>query len=122
MEFFAEELPSLWPAVGSSPSPLGPRSPLGTSQVGPASAFPLPISADLRENLEEVLPRLQAENVRCFYLSLSSPTPEVAALGAALEVAPPDPVPADLRAGITPRSPALFIYTSGTTGEGTQPP
>nr|KAF6411776.1 solute carrier family 27 member 5 [Rousettus aegyptiacus] len=71
---------------------------------------------DLRESLEEILPKLQAENVRCFYLSLSSPTPGVAALGATLEVAPSDPVPADLRAGITPQSPALFIYTSGTTG------
>lgn len=90
--------------------------------MGPASAFPLSISADLRESLEEVLPTLQAENIRCFYLSLSSPTPGVGALGAALEVAPPDPVPANLRAGITPRSPALFIYTSGTTGEGTRPP
>lgn len=76
----------------------------------------LVVDADLRENLEEVLPRLQEENIRCFYLSLSSPTPGVGALGAALQDAPPDPVPADLRAGITPRSPALFIYTSGTTG------
>ncbi|XP_032983584.1 long-chain fatty acid transport protein 5 isoform X5 [Rhinolophus ferrumequinum] len=76
----------------------------------------LVVDPDLRENLEEVLPRLQEENIRCFYLSLSSPTPGVGALGAALQDAPPDPVPADLRAGITPRSPALFIYTSGTTG------
>ncbi|XP_019488903.1 PREDICTED: bile acyl-CoA synthetase [Hipposideros armiger] len=76
----------------------------------------LVVDPDLRENLEEVLPRLQAENIRCFYLGLSSPTAGVGALGAALQVAPPDPVPADLRAGITPRSPALFIYTSGTTG------
>ncbi|KAF6289083.1 solute carrier family 27 member 5 [Rhinolophus ferrumequinum] len=74
------------------------------------------VTYHLRENLEEVLPRLQEENIRCFYLSLSSPTPGVGALGAALQDAPPDPVPADLRAGITPRSPALFIYTSGTTG------
>lgn len=81
-----------------------------------------PSPADLWENLEEVLPKLLAENIRCFYLGLSSPTPGVRALGAALEVAPTDPVPAKLRAGITPRSPALFIYTSGTTGEVTQQP
>uniref|UniRef100_A0A8I3MV14 Long-chain-fatty-acid--CoA ligase n=2 Tax=Canis lupus familiaris TaxID=9615 RepID=A0A8I3MV14_CANLF len=74
------------------------------------------IHSDLQENLEEVLPKLQAENIRCFYLSQSSPTPGVGALGAALDVAPTDPVPTDLRAGITPQSPALFIYTSGTTG------
>ncbi|XP_036129769.1 bile acyl-CoA synthetase [Molossus molossus] len=76
----------------------------------------LVVDPDLWENLEEVLPKLQAENIRCFYLSLSSPTPGVGALGAALDAAPLDPVPADLRAVITRKSPALFIYTSGTTG------
>ncbi|XP_025770014.1 bile acyl-CoA synthetase isoform X2 [Puma concolor] len=74
------------------------------------------VTFDLQENLEEVLPKLQAENIRCFYLSHSSPTPGVGALGTALDVAPTDPVPADLRARITSKSPALFIYTSGTTG------
>ncbi|XP_059940057.1 long-chain fatty acid transport protein 5 isoform X1 [Mesoplodon densirostris] len=81
--------------------------------TGPGSQS---VTFDLRENLEEVLPKLQAENIRCFYLSHSSPTPGVRALGAALDTAPSDPVPADLRAEIKPRSPALFIYTSGTTG------
>ncbi|XP_046286822.1 long-chain fatty acid transport protein 5 isoform X2 [Marmota monax] len=76
----------------------------------------LVVDTDLKENLEEVLPELQAENVRCFYLSHVSPTPGVGALGAALEAAPSDPVPADLRAEVTWQSPALFIYTSGTTG------
>ncbi|XP_032027244.1 long-chain fatty acid transport protein 5 isoform X2 [Hylobates moloch] len=74
------------------------------------------VTFDLRESLEEILPKLQAENIRCFYLSHTSPTPGVGALGAALDAAPSHPVPADLRAGITWRSPALFIYTSGTTG------
>ncbi|XP_054566191.1 long-chain fatty acid transport protein 5 isoform X3 [Eptesicus fuscus] len=74
------------------------------------------VDPDLRENLEEVLPQLQAERVRCFYLGRTSPTPGVGALEPALDAAPPDPVPADLRAGLTRKSPALFIYTSGTTG------
>ncbi|XP_045433333.1 bile acyl-CoA synthetase isoform X2 [Pipistrellus kuhlii] len=74
------------------------------------------VDPDLRESLEEVLPQLQAERVRCFYLGRSSPTPGVSALEPALDAAPSDPVPASLRAGLTPRSPALFIYTSGTTG------
>nr|KAF6272752.1 solute carrier family 27 member 5 [Pipistrellus kuhlii] len=74
------------------------------------------VTYDLRESLEEVLPQLQAERVRCFYLGRSSPTPGVSALEPALDAAPSDPVPASLRAGLTPRSPALFIYTSGTTG------
>jgi acyl-coenzyme A synthetase/AMP-(fatty) acid ligase len=77
---------------------------------------------DLRENLEEVLPELQAQNIRCIYLSHTSPTPGVRALGAALDAAPSDPVPAHLRTEITRRSPALFIYTSGTTGESARNP
>ncbi|PNI23895.1 SLC27A5 isoform 5 [Pan troglodytes] len=81
--------------------------------TGPGAGL---VTFDLRERLEEILPKLQAENIRCFYLSHTSPTPGVGALGAALDAAPSHPVPADLRAGITWRSPALFIYTSGTTG------
>ncbi|XP_023972713.1 long-chain fatty acid transport protein 5 isoform X3 [Physeter macrocephalus] len=81
--------------------------------TGPGSRS---VTFDLRENLEEVLPQLQAENIRCFYLSHSSATPGVRALGAALDAARSEPVPADLRAEIKLRSPALFIYTSGTTG------
>ncbi|XP_004715808.1 bile acyl-CoA synthetase [Echinops telfairi] len=76
----------------------------------------LVVDPDLRESLEEILPKLQAEDVHCFYLSHSSPTQGVRALGTALNAAPTDPVPAHLRAGLTPRSPVLFIYTSGTTG------
>ncbi|XP_007955192.1 bile acyl-CoA synthetase [Orycteropus afer afer] len=76
----------------------------------------LVVDLDLREHLEEVLLQLQAENVRCFYLSKVSPTPGVGALGAALDAAPSVPVPAHLRTGITQKDPVLFIYTSGTTG------
>ena len=75
------------------------------------------IPVDLQENLEEILPKLLAENIRCFYLGHSSPTPGVEALGAALDAAPSDPVPANLPAKIKWTSPAIFIYTSGTTGE-----
>uniref|UniRef100_A0A8C6H7U6 long-chain-fatty-acid--CoA ligase n=1 Tax=Mus spicilegus TaxID=10103 RepID=A0A8C6H7U6_MUSSI len=71
---------------------------------------------DLQENLEEVLPKLLAENIHCFYLGHSSPTPGVEALGASLDAAPSDPVPASLRATINWKSPAIFIFTSGTTG------
>ncbi|XP_004439187.1 PREDICTED: bile acyl-CoA synthetase isoform X1 [Ceratotherium simum simum] len=96
-------------------NPHGRGAPLVHSVLS-SGARVLVVDPDLRENLEEVLPRLQAENIRCLYLSCSSPTGGLGALGAALEEAPPDPVPADLRAEITPRSPAVFIYTSGTTG------
>ncbi|XP_024596657.1 bile acyl-CoA synthetase isoform X1 [Neophocaena asiaeorientalis asiaeorientalis] len=96
-------------------NPHGRGAPLVHSVLS-SGARVLVVDPDLRENLEEVLPKLQAENIRCFYLGHSSPTPGVRALGAALDAAPSDPVPADLRAEIKLRSPALFIYTSGTTG------
>ncbi|XP_069313157.1 long-chain fatty acid transport protein 5 isoform X2 [Eulemur rufifrons] len=96
-------------------NPHGRGAPLVHSVLS-SGARVLVVDPDLRESLEEILPKLQAENIRCFYFSHTSPTPGVGALGAALDAAPPDPVPADLRAGITRRSPALFIYTSGTTG------
>ncbi|CAH7399458.1 long-chain fatty acid transport protein 5 [Phodopus roborovskii] len=81
-----------------------------------SEASVLIVDPDLQENLEEILPKLLAENICCFYLGHSSPTPGVQSLGAALDAAPCDPVPANLRAKIHWRSPALFIYTSGTTG------
>lgn len=84
--------------------------------VRSSGASVLIVDPDLQENLEEVLPKLLAENIRCFYLGHSSPTPGVEALGAALDAAPSDPVPAELRAKIQWKSPAIFIYTSGTTG------
>ncbi|XP_055267179.1 long-chain fatty acid transport protein 5 [Moschus berezovskii] len=101
------------PVVWINPHGRGP--PL-VHAVLSSGARVLVVDPELRENLEEVLPKLQAEKVHCLYLGLSSPTPGVGALGAALAAAPSDPVPADLRADIKLRSPALFIYTSGTTG------
>ncbi|EHB03826.1 Bile acyl-CoA synthetase [Heterocephalus glaber] len=76
----------------------------------------LVVDPDLQDSLEEVLPKLQAADIHCFYLSHTSATPGVGSLGAALDMAPSDPVPAHLRGEIKRRSPALFIYTSGTTG------
>ncbi|XP_032119216.1 bile acyl-CoA synthetase isoform X1 [Sapajus apella] len=96
-------------------NPHGRGTPLVHSVLS-SGARVLVVDPDLWESLEEILPKLQAENIRCFYLSHTSPTPGVGTLGAALDAAPSHPVPADLRAGITRQSPALFIYTSGTTG------
>ncbi|XP_029782263.1 bile acyl-CoA synthetase [Suricata suricatta] len=112
---------SLWLGLAKLGCPVAWINPHGRGMplvhsVLSSGARLLVVDPDLRENLEEILPKLQAENIQCFYLSHSSPTPGVRALGAALDVAPTDPVPTDLRAWITPKSPALFIYTSGTTG------
>lgn len=103
-------------AASGEPRHVSPLPPQDAPHPHPLKP-PLTPLLELRANLEEVLPKLQAEKVHCLYLGRSSPTPGVGALGAALAAAPSDPVPADLRADIKLRSPALFIYTSGTTGE-----
>ncbi|XP_037674848.1 bile acyl-CoA synthetase isoform X1 [Choloepus didactylus] len=102
-----------WPSVWINPHSRG--APL-VHAVLSSGARVLVADPALRESLEEILPKLQAKNIRCFYLSHSSPTPGVGALEAAMDAAPSEPVPADLRAKVMPKSPALYIYTSGTTG------
>ncbi|KGL73489.1 Very long-chain acyl-CoA synthetase, partial [Tinamus guttatus] len=72
--------------------------------------------ADLQAAVEEVLPALQQDGVRVFYLSAASPTPGVEALGPSMEEASDEPLPARHRADITPNSKAIYIFTSGTTG------
>ncbi|NXH88898.1 S27A2 synthetase, partial [Edolisoma coerulescens] len=71
---------------------------------------------ELREAVEEVLPDLERDGVRVFYLSSASPTPGVEALLPAIEAAPDEPLPARHRARVTANSKAMYIYTSGTTG------
>ncbi|XP_062368519.1 long-chain fatty acid transport protein 5 isoform X2 [Cinclus cinclus] len=73
-------------------------------------------SPELREAVEEVLPDLEHDGIRVFYLSSESPTPGVEALLSAIEAAPDEPPPARYRAGVTANSKAMYIYTSGTTG------
>ncbi|XP_032939984.1 bile acyl-CoA synthetase [Catharus ustulatus] len=81
-----------------------------------AQATLLLASPELREAVEEVLPDLQRDGVRVFYLSSASPTPGVEALLGDIEAAPDEPPPAWHRAGVTGDSRAMYIYTSGTTG------
>uniref|UniRef100_A0A8B9EPE5 long-chain-fatty-acid--CoA ligase n=1 Tax=Anser cygnoides TaxID=8845 RepID=A0A8B9EPE5_ANSCY len=73
-------------------------------------------STELQDALEEVLPDLQRDGVKVFYLSSTSPTPGVEALLPAIETASDEPLPGHYRAGITASSKAIYIYTSGTTG------
>ncbi|XP_006997261.1 long-chain fatty acid transport protein 5 [Peromyscus maniculatus bairdii] len=96
-------------------NPYGRGMPLLHSVLS-SGASVLIVDPDLQESLEEVLPKLLAENICCFYLGHTSPTPGVEALEVAMDAAPSDPVPASLRANIQWQNPALFIYTSGTTG------
>uniref|UniRef100_A0A8B9SSN6 long-chain-fatty-acid--CoA ligase n=1 Tax=Anas platyrhynchos TaxID=8839 RepID=A0A8B9SSN6_ANAPL len=84
---------------------------------GPPHPGPCPlVPAELRDALEEVLPDLQRDGIKVFYLSSKSPTPGVEALLPAIEAASDEPLPGHYRAGITANSKAIYIYTSGTTG------
>ncbi|GAB0202168.1 bile acyl-CoA synthetase [Grus japonensis] len=84
--------------------------------LGAAGATLLLASPELQAAVEEVLPALEQDGVRVFYLSSTSPTPGVEALLPAIEAASDEPLPAHHRAGITANSKAIYIYTSGTTG------
>ncbi|XP_075581610.1 long-chain fatty acid transport protein 2-like [Pelecanus crispus] len=81
-----------------------------------AQATLLLASPELQAAVEEVLPALQRDGIRVFYLSSTSPTPGVEALLPFIEAASDEPLPAHHRAGITSNSKAIYIYTSGTTG------
>ncbi|KAM8794782.1 long-chain fatty acid transport protein 5 [Eudromia elegans] len=71
---------------------------------------------ELHAAVEEVLPALQQDGIRVFYVSAESPTPGVEALGRSMEEASDEPLPAHHRADVTPDSKAVYIFTSGTTG------
>ncbi|XP_032297695.1 very long-chain acyl-CoA synthetase-like isoform X2 [Coturnix japonica] len=71
---------------------------------------------ELHVAIEEVLPALQQDGVRVFYLDPTSPTPGVPALQPHIESCSDDPVPDRYRTGTTGSSKAVYIYTSGTTG------
>ncbi|KAM6364605.1 long-chain fatty acid transport protein 5 [Pluvialis apricaria] len=81
-----------------------------------ARATLLLASPELQAAVEEVLPDLQRDGIRVFYLSSTSPTPGVEALLSAIEETSDEPLPAHHRTGTTADSKAIYIYTSGTTG------
>ncbi|XP_044300556.1 very long-chain acyl-CoA synthetase-like isoform X2 [Varanus komodoensis] len=71
---------------------------------------------ELKGAIEDVLPALQKEGVRVFYLSNESPTEGVAALLRQIESSSAEPVPLSFRANVTPSFASMYIFTSGTTG------
>ncbi|KAM9036921.1 bile acyl-CoA synthetase [Sarcophilus harrisii] len=92
------------------------RGPPLLHAVCSAGSCVLVADPELQEAVETILPELTAKGVRCFYLSSTSPTKGVEPLQDLIEAASSDPVPRQIRAGVTSKSAALYIYTSGTTG------
>ncbi|KAH0626658.1 hypothetical protein JD844_001752 [Phrynosoma platyrhinos] len=71
---------------------------------------------DFQAVIEDVLPTLNHEGVRVFYLSDDSPTAGVEALLGRIKSSSAEPLPVSFRAHITSKSTSLYIFTSGTTG------
>lgn len=72
--------------------------------------------SDLREAVEEVLPTLNQQGISVFILSEHCDVEGIESLSDKIQQASDEPLPPQLRANITMKSPALYIYTSGTTG------
>lgn len=72
--------------------------------------------AELLDAVEEVLPTLVEQQVRVYVLADKCKTSHVETFHDKMRGASSEPVPKDLRAGVTLASTAVYIYTSGTTG------
>lgn len=71
---------------------------------------------DLLGAAEEVLPSLKKQGSRVFILREHCDVEGIESLSDKIRQASNEPLPPQLRANITMKSPALYIYTSGTTG------
>ncbi|XP_070810096.1 long-chain fatty acid transport protein 2-like [Pituophis catenifer annectens] len=71
---------------------------------------------DLKDAIEDILPTLNDEGIRVFYLSEDSPTEGVEPLLKRIKLSSAESVPFSFRAKVTPKSVCLYIFTSGTTG------
>ncbi|XP_061445076.1 long-chain fatty acid transport protein 5 isoform X2 [Rhineura floridana] len=71
---------------------------------------------DFKAAIEDVLPTLNNEGVRVFYLSDDSPTEGTEALLGQMKCSSDEPLPASFRANVNSKSTSLYIFTSGTTG------
>ncbi|XP_061608076.1 long-chain fatty acid transport protein 2-like [Phyllopteryx taeniolatus] len=73
-------------------------------------------AAELRGAVEEVLPDLKRQGVRVFILGEGDASEGIECLSDKIRQASDRPPSPELRADVSPKSPALYIYTSGTTG------
>lgn len=74
------------------------------------------VFADLKGAVEEVLPTLKQQGVQVFILSDDCDVEGIESLSDKIQQASAEPLPPQLRANVSIKSPALYIYTSGTTG------
>lgn len=76
----------------------------------------LVVGADLVDTLEDILPRLQEDNITVWAMKMESSRTEVQTLLDKMEQAPDKPTPPHLRSASSLKTATLYIFTSGTTG------
>lgn len=85
-------------------------------QILPLILILLIFISDLLDTLEDILPSLQEDNILVWAMKKETSYPGVNTLIDKMEEASDKPVPAELRAITSLKSPNLYIFTSGTTG------
>ncbi|XP_078127895.1 long-chain fatty acid transport protein 6 [Sander vitreus] len=76
----------------------------------------LVVGSDLVASLDGILPSLLEDNIQVWAMTNHSEHPQVHTLLDKIAGASDQPVPAELRATTSLKSPTLYIFTSGTTG------
>lgn len=81
-----------------------------------SKAKTLVAAEELQDAVEEILPSLQEEEASVLLLSDKCSSAGVESFTQKMEQVSSEPLPRDIRAGVTVRSAMVYIYTSGTTG------
>lgn len=81
-----------------------------------SGAKTLVAAEELQDAVQEVLPSLQEQHVSVFLLSDKTFSSGVESFTQKMDQVSSEPLPWDIRAGVTVLSPLVYIYTSGTTG------
>lgn len=76
----------------------------------------LVVGADLLDNLEDILPSLQEDNITVWSLGRENSHPGVHSLLDKIEKSSQEPIAAKRRSVSCLKTPTLYIFTSGTTG------
>lgn len=76
----------------------------------------LGLFAEFLDAVEEILPTLVEQQIRVYVLADRCKTSHVETFNDKMRRASSEPIPKELRSGVTLASTAVYIYTSGTTG------
>ncbi|KAL4660738.1 very long-chain acyl-CoA synthetase-like [Arapaima gigas] len=77
----------------------------------------LVLTRELKDTVEEILPKLREQKVKVFVLTEQCDTVGMESLQDKINQASDEPLSSALRSNVKTKSPAVYIYTSGTTGK-----